>query len=397
MLLNAAAALGRVPGSARLSAAVFLVGTATSFAVPYLSLFLANEAGMTPLALGIFMTSLSASSIVVSSALGRWSDRQVDRRAVVALALAAASIGYGLMSVTRHHLLLVLVACAFLGTGAAAFPQLFALARIRIRAAEPRSSENGIVALRAVFSLAWVVGPPAGAAILARAGFGGLFVAAALAYALAAVPALLARPRPAAVLPAAPARLVTAPEPRRPVLPVAVCFALFGMAGSMSGIAFPIYITRTLGGTSADVGLMLGLCALMEIPLMLTLALAPRRFTSESLIVFAFALFALYLGTVAAASSVAVVLLAQALRALVVAITAALGLAYFQELMPGRLGAATTLFVNTTNAGQMLAGIGFGVAAQTLGIPAVFVLCAIIASLACVLLVAVTRTGATRA
>lgn len=391
MPLNPVAAGARVAGYGSLSAAVFLLGIASSFVIPYLSLFGANEAGMSPLALGAFMTSLSVSGIVLSSVIGRWSDRRGDRRLVVALALAAAACGYALLAVTREYALLVLVATTFLGAGAAAYPQLFALARTQIRGADASSAGRGVVALRSVFSMAWVVGPPAGAAILARADFAGLFAAAAAAYGLAAVPALLVRPRTPAAAPPSRASLLPAPGSGRPVLPIALCFALYGMAGSMGGIALPILVTRALGGSTGDVGLMLGLGALLEIPLMLTLALAPRRASSERLLAFAFALFALYFAVVASAGGIAALLLVQAFRAVVVAITAALGLAYFQELMPDRIGAATTLFANTINAGQMLAGIGFGVVAQAFGVRAVFVACAVVAGLACALLVAVTR------
>ena len=44
--------------------------------------------------------------------------------------------------------------------------------------------------LRSVFSLAWVVGPGLGAAVLSRWGFQGIFLATAACFVLAALPLL---------------------------------------------------------------------------------------------------------------------------------------------------------------------------------------------------------------
>jgi SET family sugar efflux transporter-like MFS transporter len=60
----------------------------------------------------------------------------------------------------------------------------------------------------------------------------------------------------------------------------------------------------------------------------------------------------------------------------VIGVAASLGMAYFHDLLPGRVGVATTLFVNTTSAGSMVAGLVSGAFAQVFGYRSVFLLCA---------------------
>ncbi len=376
----------RVLHSPSLSIAVLLMGLALSLAAPYLSLFGVTAAHMTPLALGLFLTSNAVFSIVISTLLGRWSDRHGDRRTVALLSLAAAATGYTLLAFAREYALLLLIGGLFLGTGAAAFPQLFAYARTRLLAAG--APDSAVTTLRSVFSFAWVVGPGLGALIQAHLDFRGLFLATALGYALAAIP-LLRRPRPTPDVRAAAPSVQEAPQPqpRHSIGLIATSFTLYGTALSMGAIALPLYVTQTLHGTGGNVGFLVGLCALLEIPVMLAFAFLPRRTSTERLMVLAFALLGLYFLLCVLAGGLTLLAVAQAVRAAVIAVVAGLGITYFQDLMPGRLGAATTLFANTSNVGALLGGLLTGACAQVFGYRAVFVACVALALLAWALLV----------
>lgn len=391
MQTNALLTLKNVPGFGGLASGVLLLGFGTSFAMPYMSLFAVNEIGMSPLALGGFLTLISLCSILISTMLARTSDRLPSRRPVVVFAVIAAALGYALLTSTTNYVLLCLFAAVFLGTGAAAFPQLFALARGQAGA----SGEHSMTALRSLFSLAWVVGPGVGAALLAAGGFRGLFLSTSACFVLALLPILLfrgTRTRPAGPPSEGFGALAASAPPSRPVSLVALSFVLYGTALQMGAVALPIYITRTLHGTSADVGLVVGLCALLEIPVMLSFVLSARRPSNEKLVLWGLALFALYFALISWAPGVLWVAAAQAVRAIVIAIVATLGMAYVQELMPNRVGVATTLYANTMNAGALLGGLGVGVSAQVFGYHTVFVLCGALSLAAWALLLA-TRRG----
>ena len=56
--------------------------------------------------------------------------------------------------------------------------------------------------------------------------------------------------------------------------------------------------------------------------------------------------------------------MAQLLNAIYIGILAGIGMLYFQDLMPGQAGAATTLYTNTTRVGWIIAGSLAGVVAE---------------------------------
>jgi hypothetical protein len=91
------AALGDTPSQRRLAALLaggFLLGLASSFVIPFLSLWGTRAIGMTPFAFGMFMTSTSLSAMVLSTLMARWSDTRAPRRTVLMLAGAGGVLGY---------------------------------------------------------------------------------------------------------------------------------------------------------------------------------------------------------------------------------------------------------------------------------------------------------------
>lgn len=62
----------------------------------------------------------------------------------------------------------------------------------------------------------------------------------------------------------------------------------------------------------------------------------------------------------------------QVLNAIYIGILAGIGMLYFQDLMPGQAGAATTLYTNTTRVGWIIAGSLAGVVAEIWSYHAVF-------------------------
>ena len=68
----------------------------------------------------------------------------------------------------------------------------------------------------------------------------------------------------------------------------------------------------------------------------------------------------------------ALLLAFQLLNAIYIGILAGIGMLYFQDLMPGQAGAATTLYTNTTRVGWIIAGSLAGVVAELWNYHAVF-------------------------
>lgn len=368
-------ALLRLPHAAGLAASVFLLGFGLSLAAPFLSLFGVNEVRMTPLRLGIFLTLNAVASVVISTVLARVSDRLPNRKPLLLLTLAAGAVAYALLSTLRSYPAVIAAGMVFLGTGAAAFPQVFSFARARFADAPGDLPERALTILRSVFSLAWVVGPGLGAVLLAAWDFRGTFLVTAACFVLAAVPLLRIPARAPQPTAGARARAGAAGGPS-PIVQAAFAFVLYGMSMSMGMTMFPLFVTKTLEGTQGQVGFLFGLCALLEIPAMLALAALRRLPPLNVLIRWAMLLFAVHFALVYFAQGDALLVASQVVRAAVLAVMAGLGMAYFQELMPGRFSAATTLFANTNNVGAMLSGVVSGACAQLFGYRSVYLLCA---------------------
>lgn len=77
-----------------------------------------------------------------------------------------------LLTTTTSFPLLVAIAITLIAAGSAAFPQLFTLARV-VLGAGPAGQRTAPL-LRSGWSLAWALGPLAGAALLSRTGFTGM-------------------------------------------------------------------------------------------------------------------------------------------------------------------------------------------------------------------------------
>ena len=372
--------IARLPHAPGLTLAVLLLGLATSLAGPFMSLFAVQQVGMTPLQLGLFLTFNALSAVLVSTRLGRWADRRSDRKPLVLLTLAAGVLAYLALSGVRSVYGVMATGVLLLAVSSAAFPQVFAFARSGFAQAPGDLPEKAVTVLRAVFSFAWVVGPGVGAAVLGRWSFSGVFLLAALCYALAGLPLLFIRPlAPAPAQPnSAPSPLTQelAAPPAPPMGWVVAAFTLYGMAMHMGMVMFSLFVTETLHGTSAQVGFLVGLCALLEIPVMLLFVLSKRLPGVEWLIKAGLLLFVVHFALIYLAQGMPLLIATQVLRAAVLAVMAGLGMTYFQQLMPGRFSAATTLYSNTSVVGSMLSGIVAGAWAQVFGYRPVFLLCA---------------------
>jgi MFS transporter, SET family, sugar efflux transporter len=334
------------------------VGLAGALALPFTSLFLATELGVSPLALGAFLLVTSLSGLVASTLIGRLSDSRAVRRNLLVIGASAGVIGYGLFAVLRSYWVLLVVSCTLVAVASSLLSQMFAYAR--------QTSEHGagrspmlVSSLRTLLSLAWVGGPPLAAVLIQWGGFTGLYGVTALFYAVVAaaslrLPELGSRSRVKAVA-----------VPRRPQLLFAVvAFVLLQGSITLSVSAVPLFVTNDLHGTPGDAGLVLGLCAALEIPLMLGFGMLAVKMDQHRLICVGAVVALAYQSLMLTTTSTWQVALAQILNAVVISAIMGVGITYFQSLAPDRPGFATTLFSNTLTVGAMLSGPLLGLAKQ---------------------------------
>src|SRR5688572_21057305 len=88
--------------------AVLLLGIADSMIGPYLVLFGADEAGLSPFQVGVFLSLVAVSGLAVSTWLGRRYDRSASRWPAF-VAVAAPAVGYLALTTTTSYALLALI------------------------------------------------------------------------------------------------------------------------------------------------------------------------------------------------------------------------------------------------------------------------------------------------
>ncbi|MBU6489398.1 MAG: MFS transporter [Burkholderiales bacterium] len=388
-----------------------MLGVALSFTAPYLSLFGVEQAGMSPLQLGAFMTLVSASGVFASTAGGRWSDRTGRNRATLIASLAIAALGYGALGFLRGYAELMLAGALLLGPGAASLSQIFSFGRAVLRTGDPAHEEFASAALRTLLSVAWVFGPAVGALILVQGGFTGLFAFAAASFAASAVIALRMTEKRSeanacpksrdenteddedadeetsatsakgiAATVAAAERIAThaavTTNGRATTYRVLMALTLIGLAANATMILLPLYLVQALHSTRLTVSAALGAGALLEIPMMLWLGTMSSKLRKPRWLTAAAAVHAAYFIALAMVSQPLAVVPLQILSAAVVAITSCLGMVYVQDLMPGETGVATALFFNASRVGAILSGVLSGMIIGAFGYRVAFLLCA---------------------
>ncbi|WP_245716199.1 sugar efflux transporter [Micromonospora humi] len=346
---------------------VFLAaGTSFAVVMPFLTLFLDSEVRADPLRVTVFLVVAPLSGVAVAALVGRLSDRWPIRRRLLVGASLAGMVGTGLTAFVRDYWILLGLAVTLTALAGSLLPQSFAYARQLFDRDSPGRAALGISAMRTVFSLAWVGGPPLAAVLLSVGGFRLVYGAAAVLYALAALIAAIRLEE----LPVPPR---SAPDERGADPPGAsrwrlaltvVAFTMLQCPLTLGVQVLPLFIGRDLRGDPADAGLVLGLCAALEIPLMLGLGALTAKVRLRPLILLGGGCGAAYYAIAAVASSVGVLLGAQLVNALFIAAVSGVGIAYVQDLLPGQPGRATTLFTNTFPIGAMLAGPLLGLATQ---------------------------------
>jgi SET family sugar efflux transporter-like MFS transporter len=342
---------------------IFLaVGISTAVVGPFLSLFLSTEVHAGPVRVTVFLVAAPLSGVIAGTLLGKLSDRRPIRRTLLIIAALAGLTGTGLTAFVRDYWVLFGLTVTATALAGAMFPQTFAYARQVLERDDPARAPMAISTLRTVFSLAWVAGPPLAGFLLQAGGFRYVYSMAAAMYLLAALVAIFWLDEveaPAAVRPG------EHPAPtgsRARLLLTITAFTLLMCPLTLGVQALPLFISHDLGGKVSTAGYILGVCAALEIPLMLGLGALSTRVSLRALVLGGAAAGVLYYGLGALTHSVWLLFVGQALNALYIAAVSGLGISYVQNMLPGQPGRASTLYSNTFPIGAVLAGPLFGLA-----------------------------------
>ncbi|EFC6537227.1 sugar efflux transporter SetA [Escherichia coli] len=360
----------------------FMMGVAGALQAPTLSLFLSREVGAQPFWIGLFYTVNAIAGIGVSLWLAKRSDSQGDRRKLIIFCCLMAIGNALLFAFNRHYLTLITCGVLLASLANTAMPQLFALAR---EYADNSAREVVMFSsvMRAQLSLAWVIGPPLAFMLALNYGFTVMFSIAAGIFTLSLVLIAFMLPSVARVeLPSENALSMQGGWQDSNVRMLFVASTLMWTCNTMYIIDMPLWISSELGLPDKLAGFLMGTAAGLEIPAMILAGYYVKRYGKRRMMFIAVAAGVLfYTGLIFFHSRMALMTL-QLFNAVFIGIVAGIGMLWFQDLMPGRAGAATTLFTNSISTGVILAGVIQGAIAQSWGHFAVYWVIAVISVVA---------------
>lgn len=362
----------------------FLTGIAGALQTPTLSIFLTDEVHARPAMVGFFFTGSAVIGILVSQFLAGRSDKRGDRKSLIVFCCLLGVLACTLFAWNRNYFVLLFVGVFLSSFGSTANPQMFALAREH---ADKTGREAVMFSsfLRAQVSLAWVIGPPLAYALAMGFSFTVMYLSAAVAFIVCGVMVWLFLPSMQKELPLATGTIEAPRRNRRDTLLLFVICTLMWGSNSLYIINMPLFIINELHLPEKLAGVMMGTAAGLEIPTMLIAGYFAKRLGKRFLMrVAAVGGVCFYAGMLMAHSPV-ILLGLQLLNAIFIGILGGIGMLYFQDLMPGQAGSATTLYTNTSRVGWIIAGSVAGIVAEIWNYHAVFwfAMVMIIATLFC--------------
>jgi SET family sugar efflux transporter-like MFS transporter len=379
----------------RLTVANGVVGLSSAVFVPFFPLFLTTSVGVSATQIGLLLTLSGASGILVSSLLGSFSDHLPSRKPLIAAGCVSTAAGDVVLALSHSYPVVVAVSVTLLTGAWLAVPQLYARGR-ELLDAEGAAPAPALSALRSAVSVAWIVGTPLTGLLLSASGFpvtfllvGGLLLVAAVLVVADGEPRARPGGQPARSWSRLLSRAARSPFPglSASVAISAGAVVVLQTANSMSVTTMPLLVTVTLRGSPREAGLIFGLAATLEIPVMLGLGWAAGRFGSLRVMLSSWLFALLYFGSVGIATATWQVALATVLSAVYVPGLVSVAIVYFQELLD-EPGSASTLYFNSLTAGSTVAGLVWGVVVAARGYRGAYTACVLMAAASIVLLAA---------
>jgi MFS transporter, SET family, sugar efflux transporter len=360
------------PQLALLAVMIFVQSSAIGSTIPYLSITAIKQLGISDQAYSVLIFVASAAAVTIGVYMGVLSDLIGDRRRIVMLLALVGACGYGAIFLFPVVPVFVFATILVIPFFQSAGSVLFAGARGWTAAFAGREAASVNTTLRAFMSAAWVVMPAAmGFAFAGADSMLGAWGVAGLCALAVFLSASLLMQKPLEAAPAAksgPGFLQSLKQLGSPVM-LARMFSMASLTGTvrLSSTIWPLIITVNLSGSTADVGVIAGLIAFLEIPFMLIWASLLRRFSLLPLLTAAGLTYGFYMCALTFASQtwhVYALILPGAAGA---AALLSFPLSYFQDLFPDRPGFGTSFYQINGFLGNSLTALAFALGAHFLG------------------------------
>lgn len=356
---------------------MLLVGSGISITMPYLSLYSTEEIGMTAGEFGIFMAISSLSGVLMNSYIARHSDSGINRKRIIIIAMLSSAFGYLSFLIFHNYFLLLIIVTLFNGIGAAAMPQIFAFAQESANVSKTDDKTFALSTLRSLVSLGFLIGPLVGTIILSASGYNGLFLGTSVIFLFIAflVFFFLQNQNNTHQSKKGNGKISVPSLKSREVKYPFIAFVLLFAVNAINSINTPLFIVIELDGSYAQVGIVVSVCAGLEIPIMIALGALSSKITNHTLMILSCFIAGIYFLALTTATNSWILIAAQLLQAIFVAIVMGNGLSYFTDLMPNSPGISATIYSNGSTIGRLVGNLSGGLLATFIGFRFVNLVC----------------------
>lgn len=356
---------------------MLLQGMGISLSMPFLSLYFTERLGVSVAMFGLYLSVTLVAGIWISTLIARRSDLGLNRKHIYVVSTLSSAVAFtGYLFINDFAFLFVYMTI-FTALGAPGMPQLFAIAREAVSKSHFNDHTFANSTMRSAFSLGFIIGPLIGTLLIAAVDFKGIFIGTIAVYLLVvSLITICLKPEIELKLTETKVKIKSFQLRHNPKIMLAFFILIFMyIAHWSSSINTALFITNQLGGTTKDVGLVSSICAALEIPFMLTLGVLSAKYSNRRLMIFGAILGAVYYLVVILSYSMWQMLAAQILLAVFVAVIAAIGISYIQDMLPSMPGYASTLYSNSSTIGRLVGSLVGGGLATIVGYRYSFVLC----------------------
>ncbi|ELU4010769.1 sugar efflux transporter [Vibrio vulnificus] len=367
-----------------------IIGLCGAFFYPLTSLFLVEQLNASPMMLSLYMVVAVISSVSVSQVIAGKSDRGWQRKTILLISVSCQLVTVVSFIFIRDYWIAIAVVALLGSISGAAFGQLFALGR-EYGDKYVTDSASFVSTMRAGIAIAWVFGPPLAFLLKAAYGFEASFTVAAIVIALSILVIFRG-------IPNVERNLRVEKEPRRAnggwvssVNPLVFIYCLIIVlafaANNLYIVSMPLYLSQELKVDANWLGVLFGVAALCEIPVMLWAGKLARRWSALTIMKVGIASGVLFYSAMLVATNYTHLIVAQILNGIFIGTCATLGMVVMQDMMKDKLGTASTLFSNMLQLSMLVSSLSVGIVGELFNYYSSFYVSLLGVSLALILLI----------
>jgi SET family sugar efflux transporter-like MFS transporter len=331
-----------------------------------LSLFLIEGLGFEPIYIGIYTVSYALAGIIVSQKFGAMADRGVDSKNLFIIALcgmAMTALSYAFLT---EFWQILLAGTVFMGFARASVPMILTMIR-HFADSSGLNATKVNAQLRSSVSLIWIVGPPLAFFSVDQFGFQINFLIAAGLTMVVAFYAWKKLPKADVALSNKKAKTITVNTLPKTVIYLGITLFFGNLANANYITAMPLYLTSELNMPLSYPGLLLGLTAACEVPIMLMAAKWANRIGGVRLLMLSFVMAMIFYVLCQWMTSIVSFLLIQILNGLFFGVFVGIGISLLQNEAPNSIGKATAFYSNMMALGSMGGASMMAVVSQYFG------------------------------